>query len=106
MELRKRNRRGASATAYLVLLSLAMLWLGGCLTPLAAPDAEAQPLAPDFRLATLHGDDVSLEDFRDQWVLLNFWATWCAPCIEEMPLPASAGPGGHAAADRDRREHA
>jgi thiol-disulfide isomerase/thioredoxin len=89
MELRKRYRRGASATAYVVLLNLAMLWLGGCLAPLVAPDAEAQPLAPDFQLATLHGDEVSLEDFRDQWVLLNFWATWCEPCLEEMPYLAA-----------------
>ena len=41
--------------------------------------------APDFRLATLDGDSTSLTDYRDRVVLLNFWATWCPPCIREMP---------------------
>ena len=41
--------------------------------------------AEPFELATLHGPTVNLESYRGRLVLLNFWATWCAPCVLEMP---------------------
>jgi len=41
--------------------------------------------APDFTLPMLDGAEVSLSQFRGQPVLINFWATWCLPCREEMP---------------------
>jgi peroxiredoxin len=41
--------------------------------------------APDFTLATVDGEWVSLKDFRGKVVLLNFWGTWCAPCRREIP---------------------
>jgi cytochrome c biogenesis protein CcmG/thiol:disulfide interchange protein DsbE len=41
--------------------------------------------APDFALMTLEGQPARLREFRGKLVLLNFWATWCAPCLQEMP---------------------
>ncbi len=40
---------------------------------------------PAFSLATLDGRRAALADYRDQLVILNFWATWCVPCTDEMP---------------------
>lgn len=43
---------------------------------------------PDFTLADAAGNAAAAADFDGQIVLLNFWATWCAPCVEEMPMLA------------------
>ncbi|MDG5472376.1 TlpA disulfide reductase family protein [Jeotgalibacillus sp. ET6] len=41
--------------------------------------------APDFDTVTVEGENVSLSDYQGKKVILNFWTTWCPPCIEEMP---------------------
>lgn len=41
--------------------------------------------APDFSFPDLDGQPVSLSDYKGKFVLLNIWATWCQPCVSEMP---------------------
>ncbi len=51
--------------------------------------------APDFALADLNGYTVRLADLRGRMVFVNFWATWCAPCVDELPaLQQFAGQQG------------
>ena len=51
--------------------------------PASSPEVGSP--APDFTLPTLDGQTVKLSDFKGQPVFINFWATWCPPCLSEMP---------------------
>ena len=62
----------------------------------AAAGFLAGKFAPDFALHSLDGSEIRLSDFRGRPVLLNFWATWCAPCRIEMPWLAELYSAYHA----------
>lgn len=74
--------RRASALALVLLLSIAhaLAWAQAELRPWTGA-----PAAPPIELNTLNGEPLALADLRGKVVVVNFWATWCEPCVEEMP---------------------
>jgi peroxiredoxin len=54
-------------------------------TSLASSGLAGQP-APDFALKSSTGENLRLSEYRGDVVMINFWATWCGPCRQEMPL--------------------
>jgi thiol-disulfide isomerase/thioredoxin len=86
----------AAAIVIIVGAGFLLMWLsagggqgvrGGPMAPdLEAPDLPAEAVA-DYHwvVKTLGGDDFSLEKVKGQVIFLNFWATWCPPCVAEMP---------------------
>ena len=67
-----------SRCAPVLFLSLFLLGMA------ASPPLVGGP-APTFKLAAVDGQIIELSDLKGQFVVLNFWSTWCVPCIKEMP---------------------
>jgi cytochrome c biogenesis protein CcmG, thiol:disulfide interchange protein DsbE len=69
-----------------VLLAMAAAALLMCGASANAKDPVIDRAAPDFKATSFDGKKLSLADYKGQVLILNFWATWCAPCKQELPL--------------------
>ena len=66
-------------------MKLAPLALAACMLAAAVPVQAAMPAQPSLKVTNLDGKPFDLAAQRGHWVIVNFWATWCVPCIKEMP---------------------
>jgi len=71
--------------AFFIIFLLAII-ISGCKRDNKNTNVNIGSYAPKFALTDLSKKTINLDDYKGKKVILNFWATWCPPCVNEMPL--------------------
>lgn len=70
-----------------IFFIVSLIIMVGCSSP--KTEEQSAISASQVKLTDLEGNDVDLADFKGKTIFVNFWATWCRPCIQEMPSIAA-----------------
>lgn len=77
------DRAGQAILAVMVILGIALAWV--IVNSMRDHVVQVGDRAPNFSITTDSGQAVSLANYRGKVLVLNFWASWCPPCVEETP---------------------